>query len=61
MPCPRPLNVFGGGEEAIFPIRDPDQTFVGTIDVESEQINAFTAEDHRFLEQCAVTLAALWG
>jgi uncharacterized damage-inducible protein DinB len=33
---------------------------VGTLDVESDQRNAFTPEDVSFLEACASTLGALW-
>jgi GAF domain-containing protein len=33
---------------------------VGTIDVESEKINAFGDEDVKFLEDCAKKIAELW-
>src|SRR5262249_45009082 len=53
----RYLTTFGSTRaEAVFPVRGPDQGVVGTIDVESEQMNAFTLEDERFLEDCAVSL-----
>ena len=59
---PRYLTAFGTTRaEAIFPVRGPDTTIVGTIDVESEHVNAFTAEDEAFLVQCATALAPLWG
>jgi putative methionine-R-sulfoxide reductase with GAF domain len=34
---------------------------VGTIDVESDRINAFTVEDEVFLQNCALALAELWA
>jgi predicted ATPase/putative methionine-R-sulfoxide reductase with GAF domain len=56
----RYLTTFGGTlSEAIVPIRVDDR-IVGTIDVESEHLNAFTSDDERFLEDCAAALAALW-
>jgi len=59
---PRYLTTFGSTRaEAIFPVRGADQGVVGTIDVESEQVNAFTAADELFLEDCAASLAPLWG
>jgi putative methionine-R-sulfoxide reductase with GAF domain len=33
---------------------------VGLIDVESNQLNAFGAEDERFLEQCAARMTQLF-
>lgn len=58
---PRYLTTFGSTRaEAIFPIRGPDGAIVGTIDVESEQIDAFTAADERFLQECATALAPLF-
>ncbi len=59
---PRYLTTFGATRaEAIFPVRGPDRAIVGTIDVESQQVNAFTAEDERFLEECAASLSPLWA
>jgi GAF domain-containing protein len=59
---PRYLTAFGSTRaEAIFPIRAPSGgVIVGTLDVESDQRNAFTPEDVSFLEACASTLGALW-
>ncbi len=58
---PRYLTTFGATRsEAIFPIRARDRGVVGTIDVESDQVDAFSPEDEAFLEQCAVTLRPLW-
>ena len=34
---------------------------VGLLDVESDLTDAFSEEDRRFLEECAVVLAPLWG
>ena len=56
----RYLTTFGATlAEAIVPVRSATG-IVGTIDVESERVNAFTADDEVFLEQCAVVLAPLW-
>lgn len=58
---PRYLTTFGATRtEAIFVIGSPAEKVVGTIDVESERDNAFTAEDERFLRQCAEALTPLW-
>lgn len=59
---PRYLTTFGATRaEAIFPVRGPNDVIVGTIDVESDRINAFSEEDERFLQECAVALAPLWS
>jgi len=56
----RYLTTFtGSGAEAVFPVT-VDGVIVGTIDVESERTNAFTAEDVEFLQACADTIGALW-
>lgn len=58
---PRYLTAFGSTRaEAIFPIRAPGGVIVGTLDVESDQPNAFTTEDVSFLEACASILVVLW-
>ena len=59
---PRYLTAFGSTRtEAIFPIHAPGGgVIVGTLDVESDQPNAFTTEDVSFLEACASILVALW-
>jgi L-methionine (R)-S-oxide reductase len=36
------------------------QKIVGSIDVESETINAFDEEDAKFLEECADKISGLW-
>jgi L-methionine (R)-S-oxide reductase len=58
---PRYLTTFGSTRaEAIFPVCIPAGV-VGTIDVESDRIDAFTPEDEAFLRQCAERLAFLWN
>lgn len=39
----------------------PLGTVVGTIDVESERVDAFSESDRSFIEQCAAALAQLWA
>jgi len=57
----RYLTTFGSTRaEAIFIVATTAKQTVGTIDVESEQINAFTAEDEDFLRNCADALRPLW-
>ena len=57
----RYLTTFGATKaEAIFPVLSADGTVVGTIDVESDRVNAFTSEDVTFLQKCALLLAPLW-
>src|SRR5262245_33687084 len=57
---PRYLTTFGATlAEAIVPIRVGGR-IVGTVDVESEHVDAFTADDEHFLQECAVALASLW-
>jgi L-methionine (R)-S-oxide reductase len=47
--------------EIIVPILDPRQgTVIGTIDVESERANAFSASDQQLLEACACAAMPLW-
>ena len=57
---PRYLTAFGSTRaEAIFPVAI-DGRIVGTIDVESDRINAFGLEDEVFLRSCTVILTPLW-
>jgi putative methionine-R-sulfoxide reductase with GAF domain len=58
----RYLTAFGSTlSEIIIPILDPrDLRVVGTIDVESERANAFSATDQKRLERCANDALALW-
>lgn len=59
---PRYLTAFSTTRsEVIVPVLDASTGAVtGTIDVESERINAFQDEDRAFLEQCALALAPLF-
>jgi putative methionine-R-sulfoxide reductase with GAF domain len=58
---PRYLTTFGSTlAEAIVPVRRGD-TIVGTLDVESDRVDAFTPDDEHFLQQCATALASLWS
>jgi len=57
---PRYLTTFGATRaEAIVPVRSR-RRIVGTIDVESERVNAFSPEDEHFLVMCAAALEPLW-
>ena len=59
---PRYLTAFGTTKsEIIVPIFDSTrENVVGTIDVESEQPNAFDPQTQGLLEECAELLAPLW-
>jgi L-methionine (R)-S-oxide reductase len=59
---PRYLTAFGSTlSEIIIPILDPrDSRVIGTIDVESERANAFSATDRDRLERCASAALPLW-
>jgi len=57
---PRYLQAFAGSRaEAIFPVT-VDGAIVGTIDVGSDRIDAFTARDEQFLRDCTRAIATLW-
>jgi GAF domain-containing protein len=48
--------------EIVIPVfADDGKTVIGTIDVESEQENAFDKEDAAFLEDCATSIQSLWN
>ena len=48
--------------EIVVPVFDTNgKTVRGTIDVESEQENAFDKEDAAFLEECAISIQLLWN
>ena len=48
--------------EIVVPVFDTDgKTVKGTIDVESEQEDAFGKEDAAFLEECAISIQSLWN
>lgn len=59
---PRYLTAFGNTRsEIIVPILNPlTEAVIGTIDVESEQPNAFSPGDQHLLEECARAALALW-
>jgi putative methionine-R-sulfoxide reductase with GAF domain/uncharacterized damage-inducible protein DinB len=46
--------------EGIFPVLGASGEVIGTIDVESDRRDAFSAEDERFLRACASALQPLW-
>jgi putative methionine-R-sulfoxide reductase with GAF domain len=57
---PRYLTAFASTRaEAIFPV-ELDGRIVGTIDVESDRVNAFGPGDEEFLKSCAQVVARLW-
>ena len=57
---PRYLTAFSSTRaEAIFPVA-VDGRVVGTIDVESDRINAFGPDDEKFLKTCTLLLTPLW-
>jgi GAF domain-containing protein len=60
---PRYLTTFGTTRaEAIFVVASrTDGRIIGTIDVESDRPNTFTADDEAFLRSCAEALAPLWS
>jgi len=59
---PRWLTTFGTTRaEAIFPVLlSPDGPAVGTIDVESDRVGAFTDDDKAFLMHAAEVLRPFW-
>ena len=58
----RYLTAFGSTQsEVIVPIFDPkEKCVVGTIDIESEDRNAFDAETVHLLEKCSQQISSLW-
>jgi GAF domain-containing protein len=58
----RYLASFGSTlSEIIVPVLAPGgESVVGTIDVESDQLNAFSARDQQMIEQCAQAALPLW-
>jgi putative methionine-R-sulfoxide reductase with GAF domain len=58
----RYLTAFGNTlSEMIVPVLDPSGArVIGTIDVESEQANAFSDRDREMIEQCAQAALPLW-
>jgi putative methionine-R-sulfoxide reductase with GAF domain len=59
---PRYLTAFGSTlSEIIVPVLAPgEERVIGTVDVESESANAFTARDQQMIEQCAQAALPLW-
>ena len=59
---PRYLTAFGSTvSEIIVPVLAPGENrVIGTVDVESEQANAFSARDQQMIEQCAQAALPLW-
>jgi L-methionine (R)-S-oxide reductase len=58
---PRYLTTIGGTRgEMIQPIVGPSGAVIGTIDVESDRVNAFSARDEALLAACAERLRWLW-
>ena len=59
---PRYLTAFGTTlSEIIVPVLDPQRgEVIETIDVESEQADAFSARDQQLLEECAMEALPLW-
>ena len=49
----------GTRSEIILPIK-VDGSVIGTIDVESEALNAFPEKLQKFLEKCAIAAVPLW-
>ena len=57
----RYLTTFGSTlAEAIFPVFSPKGQALGTIDAESDRVNALSAEDEACLRRCATVIAGLW-
>jgi len=59
---PRYLTAFGSTlSEIVVPVFAPgEQRVIGTVDVESEQANAFSSRDRQLIEQCAEAALPLW-
>jgi L-methionine (R)-S-oxide reductase len=58
---PRYLATIGGTRgEMIQPVVEESGVVVGTIDVESERVNAFTDRDEQLLRACAENIFWLW-
>jgi GAF domain-containing protein len=58
----RYLTTIGGTRaEMIEPVLNEAGRVVGTIDVESDRVNAFSPRDEELLSACAARLAWLWS
>jgi L-methionine (R)-S-oxide reductase len=57
----RYLAAFGSTlSEIIVPVLSPDGRVLGTVDVESQNTNAFTDRDREMIEQCIQAALPLW-
>jgi GAF domain-containing protein len=58
----RYLATIGGTRgEMIQPVVDTSGAVIGTIDVESDRVDAFTSRDGELLARCAKSLSWLWS
>jgi L-methionine (R)-S-oxide reductase len=59
---PRYITAFASTlSEIIVPVLAPgEERVIGTVDVESEHANAFSARDQQMIEQCAQAALPLW-
>jgi len=58
---PRYLTTIGGTRgEMIQPVLHQSGVVIGTIDVESDRVNAFSSRDEELLAACAKNLSWLW-
>ncbi|HXA79534.1 MAG TPA: GAF domain-containing protein [Candidatus Acidoferrales bacterium] len=65
---PRYLTTLGGNlaagstrSEIVVPVMAPgEERVIGTVDVESEHANAFSARDQQMIEQCAQAALPFW-
>ena len=58
---PRYLTTIGGTRgEMIQPVFGQSGVVIGTIDVESDRVNAFGIRDEKLLAECAKNLSWLW-
>jgi putative methionine-R-sulfoxide reductase with GAF domain len=58
---PRYLKTFDGTlSEIIVPVLSPEGRVIGTVDVESDKANAFSASDREMIDQCAQAALLLW-
>jgi L-methionine (R)-S-oxide reductase len=58
---PRYLTAFDSTlSEIIVPVISPDGRVIGTVDVESPNVNAFAESDRAMIEQCIQAALPLW-
>jgi L-methionine (R)-S-oxide reductase len=58
---PRYVTAFGSTlSEMIVPVLSPDGRVLGTVDVESQNTNAFADRDREMIEQCVQAALPLW-